>query len=1072
MTNGWTDIKNAKLILVYSNPAENHPGSMQWVNKARDNGAKMIVVEPRRTRLASLADKFLRIRPGTNIAFMNGVMRYIITQGKADTAYLEGTNYPQPTTDATSKLNAARTDYEGTGGILDTGVARANAPATVALTNSESVYSYLSARVGRYTPSEVARLCGCSKEAFIEIADMIANAKGSAGSPMHILYAMSNTQHSKGSQDCRAMCVMQLLLGNVGKPGTGINALRGIHNVQGSTDMGVLRDLLPGYSGVPGVGVTYETYQNGQFGATKWSSYVGYGQIPVGLNPNPGQANMDAWRGWQQVGFRSLLYHWFRKGGSGVGTGEYLGEYTGVTAADSNNNYDLLPKGAGFHHIDMFQKAKDDPLGVNHTLKAMVVFGQNPAVTEANLTEIMAGLFELDTLVVSDIFFTETADCPRKPAGKTYLLPAASYAERPGSVTNSARVLQWRNQAIDRSADLNVRFKPDMEILLSLADRLDIAGAFTHINPVAGTSYAPLYGAADQCNWTPPVPVAPGLSQTPEPQATLEPIYELTYQQMCRWVSTLPAGGTVWIYAAAAKTTGAQYGAVSTAVGPNWVEYDAGTGDVDAIASPCPANTIVEVGTLGNVEFMTALTNVNTFGTTWRMTFTTNFTGTHVAGEPVTPRGYYTYHCITRFNGAITADSIIAKSRSLYDPFGEGLFSRWGFSWLVNRRNFYNLNPCHKLGDIANPAATRENAAGGGGNRYSPLYMTWCQDTCQWADGLPHAEVGAAPGAPQYTCYDRGDARDFFVAADNKARLFVHQAADPKPTPAPPVAVGGANVFRYRAYNTLAEADGRTPLHTEPWESPLGNAPYEFYGAADGGSTNALLVDDALTDSDVYGPNGPPAQLNDDFWVGATLTMLSGANATPVPTSRQVVDFDAATNTITVSPVFGAPIVVNDSYSLTFDYAPVGDQPIGGLWANTKALREEYNLVLTTFRQVEHFQGGPMTRNIPWLTERVPEAIVQINSANAAALSPPIVNGDLVEIKTMRTANWLGDWRAVVGAGSSQTVGPGVVAVPWHWGSKGLKTGPSANYLCIDALDTNTKMEEKKACLCKIRKKP
>ena len=138
--------------------------------------------------------------------------------------------------------------------------------------------------------------------------------------------------------------------------------------------------------------------------------------------------------------------------------------------------------------------------------------------------------------------------------------------------------------------------------------------------------------------------------------------------------------------------------------------------------------------------------------------------------------------------------------------------------------------------------------------------------------------------------------------------------------------------------------------------------------------------------------------------------------------------------------------------------------------ATAAAGSSAYPLVLTTFRHTEHFQGGPMTRNVPWLIELVPEAVVEINSADAAAIG--IADGDLVEIATMRSP-MLGPWRAVVNSGpsASQKVAVGTVAVPWHWGSAGLATGPTANELTIDALDGNTNMPETKACLCNIRKK-
>ncbi len=155
---------------------------------------------------------------------------------------------------------------------------------------------------------------------------------------------------------------------------------------------------------------------------------------------------------------------------------------------------------------------------------------------------------------------------------------------------------------------------------------------------------------------------------------------------------------------------------------------------------------------------------------------------------------------------------------------------------------------------------------------------------------------------------------------------------------------------------------------------------------------------------------------------------------------------------------------------LVTTYAQIGKKSVEP-YADDVTDRTNYPLILTTFRHTEHFQGGPMTRNVPWLTELVPQAVIEINPVDAAARG--ILDGDAVEVKSMRTGgNFIGKWKAVVSSGPSATqkTAPGVVAVPWHWGYAGLATGPTANEICIDALDGNTNMPETKACLCEIQK--
>lgn len=150
---------------------------------------------------------------------------------------------------------------------------------------------------------------------------------------------------------------------------------------------------------------------------------------------------------------------------------------------------------------------------------------------------------------------------------------------------------------------------------------------------------------------------------------------------------------------------------------------------------------------------------------------------------------------------------------------------------------------------------------------------------------------------------------------------------------------------------------------------------------------------------------------------------------------------------------------------LKAQYGTTGDAPTDPASTDTTT----YPFVLTTIRVTEHFQGGPTTRNIPWLNELVPAPFIEINSADAAALG--IANGDDVLIDTAR-ATGAGPFKAVVGSGaeSAQRVKAGVVAIPWHWGNKGLSTGESANTVTIDALEMNIKMPEYKACICSIYK--
>jgi len=332
MTNHYIDMKNSKCFLVFSNPAENHPTCMQYVNEARFNhGAKLLVVEPRRTRLASQADIYLRIRPGTDIAFFSGLLKRHYANIDADgqtAAYLPGPTAIAPGpgaylrqldqgghywhdkaimnllkwpkwTDALFRTNEGYPSNTVTGGPDDylrygrdvqAGSANANAmadpnfaayaasPPKATLANKEqlpvlapdlnasasggtrTVYEVFKARVAAYDSATVADICGHDAEAFEAVADTYLNNSWaythsttdatvySAGS---ILYAMGTTQHSHGAANVKSCANLQITTGNIGKCGGGVNALRGVGNVQGSTDQNLLWHLYMAYVGVP-----------------------------------------------------------------------------------------------------------------------------------------------------------------------------------------------------------------------------------------------------------------------------------------------------------------------------------------------------------------------------------------------------------------------------------------------------------------------------------------------------------------------------------------------------------------------------------------------------------------------------------------------------------------------------------------------------------------------------------------------------------------------------------------------------------------------------------------------------
>ena len=258
MTNHWIDIEHADVIMIIgSNAAENHPISFKWVQEARDKGGKLISVDPRFTRSSSISDLYSPVRPGTDIAFMNGIINYALQNDRIQKEYVvEYTNASflvDPKFGFRNGLftgyNAGKRKYDKkTWGyqLDDKGIPKMDKT----LKDPNCVYQLLKKHVARYTPEKVSAITGSPKDVFLKIAELYTSTH-KPDKVATIMYAMGTTQHTVGTQNIRTYAMLQLLMGNVGMAGGGINALRGESNVQGSTDHCLLWHILPGYLGIP-----------------------------------------------------------------------------------------------------------------------------------------------------------------------------------------------------------------------------------------------------------------------------------------------------------------------------------------------------------------------------------------------------------------------------------------------------------------------------------------------------------------------------------------------------------------------------------------------------------------------------------------------------------------------------------------------------------------------------------------------------------------------------------------------------------------------------------------------------
>ncbi|NMO19500.1 molybdopterin-dependent oxidoreductase [Pyxidicoccus fallax] len=459
-TNFQQDLRNADCIIIQgSNMAECHPVGFQWVMEARERGATVIHVDPRFTRTSAVANQHVPIRAGSDIAFLGGLIRYvleheryfeeyvvaytnaanIIREGFQDTEELDG--FFSGFLPDEGKYDFTTWQYEGVGGTVpagghkhiygepgagkggehEEGSARFEAHKDPTLQHPRCVFQLLKRHFQRYTPAIVSQVCGVPEEQFLQVAETLCANSGRERTTA-FCYSVGWTQHTVGVQYIRTASILQLLLGNMGRPGGGILALRGHSSIQGSSDIPTLYNLLPGYMPMPHArqGYDLDDYLKDHASSTGWWSNLPKYMV-------------------------SLLKAWFGD------------------AATQENHYLFghLPRLTGNHsHLQTVTDMADG------RVKGYFIMGENPAVGSSNGALQRKGLRKLDWLVVRDLTLIETAEfwrnAPEIAAGdvrtediqtEVFFFPAAAHTEKEGTFTNTQRLLQWRDKAVEPRGD-------------------------------------------------------------------------------------------------------------------------------------------------------------------------------------------------------------------------------------------------------------------------------------------------------------------------------------------------------------------------------------------------------------------------------------------------------------------------------------------------------------------------------------------------------------------------------------------------------------------------------------------
>jgi formate dehydrogenase major subunit len=463
------DLQNSDCIVIEgSNMAECHPVGFQWVMEAKARGATVIHVDPRYTRTSALADIHVPLRVGTDIAFLGGIVNYVIQHQKYFREYVVAyTNAPailredfRDTEDLDGVFSGLDRDsrsyspdswmYEGHAGLQaasgerdqeyeertqggeGSGHGEATGSGGSPIQNAEPerdetlqhprcVFQVVKRHFSRYTPEMVEQICGVPQELFLRVCEEITRNSGRDRTTA-FAYAVGWTQHTVGVQYIRTAAILQLLLGNIGRPGGGIMALRGHASIQGSTDVPTLFNILPGYIPMPHAHEKQDL-----------DSFI-QGETPSG-----------GYWGDARAYTVSLLKAW----------------WGGAATPDNDFCFDYLPRLTGSHSTYETVLAQQDGQCTGYFL-----YGENPAVGSANAKMQRLGMANLDWLVVRDFSLIESAtwwkNGPEIETGElrtedikteVFFLPAAAHTEKNGCFTNTQRMLQWHHLAVQPAGD-------------------------------------------------------------------------------------------------------------------------------------------------------------------------------------------------------------------------------------------------------------------------------------------------------------------------------------------------------------------------------------------------------------------------------------------------------------------------------------------------------------------------------------------------------------------------------------------------------------------------------------------